>query len=331
MIQEYLFTSDKYKSELETFSISDEIDKKINSIENSTCWILRLLIDGENENAAKSLDSVNKEICEKYKPTILSNGCSAYFNKSLFPIVNEFERKLRKLLYLGSALQKGSEDYDVINDLEVKDLGKIFEALFCDAEFVKSIKSKINNKSSQFTRNELILMAESMVENTLWNELFGMEYVKTLHENFEKVRQYRNDVMHAHNINFEQFKSAKQLFKNVNKELDIAIGKLVGAVEENRLTTYENYNKTLETALLSVQNQIDVNVELNSSILKYYELLNDLSKIDKVKNEIAPALSELDNILKKIELHDLKIPYALTRLKQGLSEIEIKYNYLSGK
>ena len=146
MTQEYLFINEKYKKEIESFTVSDKVQKKIKIIENSSCWTLSLNIDGENEEIAKLLDSLNIQICQNYKPTVLSNGCSAYFNKSLYPIVNEFERKLRKLLYLASALQGDNDSYKVINDIESKDLGEIFEALFSDSDFVKKVKEQINKK-----------------------------------------------------------------------------------------------------------------------------------------------------------------------------------------
>ena len=100
MIQEYLFTVDKHKAELESFVVPEKIHKEIMTIKNSSCWTLCLSIDSESKEAAKLLDSLNSRICDQFKPTVLSNGCSAYFTKSLYPIVNEFERKLRKLLYL---------------------------------------------------------------------------------------------------------------------------------------------------------------------------------------------------------------------------------------
>ena len=180
MIQEYLFTSDKYKEELETLDVRDKVQKKIISIKNSLCWTLCLSIDGENEEVAKILDLLNKQICEKYRPTVLSNGCSAYFNKSLFPMANEFERKLRKLLYLASALQEDNSSHEVIENLESKDLGKIFDTLFTDVNFINKVKEQVNSKTWKFTRNELIATINDLEEDTLWDALPGTESKNTL-------------------------------------------------------------------------------------------------------------------------------------------------------
>lgn len=257
MKQEYLFVSDEYKEEIENFTVK-KASKEIETIENSDCWLLCLNIEGENEDAAKILDKLNSQICEKYKPTVLTNGCSAYFNKSLFPIINEFERNLRKLLYLASALQEDSESNKVIIDLEAKDLGEIFTTLFTDSSFVKKAKDKINKKTWQFTKNEILANIDELDEDILWDTLLGVECVETLRKNFNEVKRYRNDVMHAHNIDMRQSKAAKKLFHKINDELDDAIQELIGAKEENELITPDdNFNNILGKALTSLHYQID--------------------------------------------------------------------------
>ena len=148
MIQEYLFTSDQYKADLENLSISPKVTKEITTIENSKCWTLLISVPGVSMEAAKILDPLNRKVCENYRPTVLANECSAYFNKALYPIVNEFERKLRKLLYLASSLHGDENSQKVIVGLEEQELGNIFETLFSDAAFVKKAKETINKTLS---------------------------------------------------------------------------------------------------------------------------------------------------------------------------------------
>ena len=357
MIQEYLFTTDEHKAEIERFVVTDKIQKEIRNIENSSCWTLCLSINSESEEAAKLLDSLNTKIYERYKPTVLSNECSAYFNKSLFPIVNEFERKLRKLLYLASALQGDNDAHKVIIDLESKDLGEIFVALFCDSNFVKCVKEKINQKTWQFTRDELLALIKELNENTLWNELLGRDCVKTLRKRFGELRTCRNDVMHAHNINLTQYQLAKRLFQKVNTELDVAIGKLIGAKEENEPVTPTNFNSTLGSALFSVQSQVDtsglfaasemlkglvsvqsvISPEVTKSLSEIgkvaigeYTLkpeltaaITNLGKIAELKNCILPATNALMKLSEQITKCKIEIPPAITKLQRSLSEINM--------
>ena len=87
MIQEYLFTSDQYKADLENLSISPKVTKEITTIENSKCWTLLISVPGVSMEAAKILDPLNRKVCENYRPTVLANECSAYFNKALYCIL----------------------------------------------------------------------------------------------------------------------------------------------------------------------------------------------------------------------------------------------------
>ena len=54
MIQEYLFTSDQYKADLENLSISPKVTKEITTIENSKCWTLLISVPGVSMEAANS-------------------------------------------------------------------------------------------------------------------------------------------------------------------------------------------------------------------------------------------------------------------------------------
>ena len=124
MVQEYLFIEKDYKTKIKE-NIPENVEIKIFDIENSSCWIAVFSLDGENEKNAHTLSKANDYVIRNYNPTILSNGCSAYYNKSLFPHYNAFERNLRKLLYLKSALCENKKDAELIKDLE-KSIKKVF-------------------------------------------------------------------------------------------------------------------------------------------------------------------------------------------------------------
>ena len=296
-------------------------------------------------------------MCEKYKPTVLTNECSAYFNKALYPTVNEFERKLRKLLYLASSLRGDEKSQNVIVRLEEQDLGTIFEMLFSDAIFVKKAKETVTKTLSwQFTRAELLDALNKLDENKLWTVLLGDDCAKTLCESFSELRNYRNDVMHAHDIGYERFNAAQKLFKKVNNELDLAIGKLIGAKEANTDVTPADFNSTLSSALAAVHSQVDtssllaasealkgivsnqpiINPEVSKSLSQIGRLamgeytlkpevtaaIANLSKIAAVQSDMAPAMRAINDIAKQIASYKIEIPPAVTELQQRLSEIE---------
>lgn len=58
MIQEYLFITDEYKDEIKNSAIDETVKKEIITIQNSSCWMLYLYADGENEQVARKLDLI---------------------------------------------------------------------------------------------------------------------------------------------------------------------------------------------------------------------------------------------------------------------------------
>lgn len=267
MIQEYLFFDDTHREAVEKYAPA-KVTVDIFDIENSTCWIVTYSAPHENEDTAKLLSQVNEHVVGNFCPTVLTNESSAYFNKKLYPYINEFERKLRKLLYLKSAIYHGSKKIDNIRDLEAKDLGTIFELLFTDAEFITTAKKKVNAKTWQYTKKEIIAALQSISEDTVWDSLLGAESVTSLSNNFLTVKNYRNDVMHAHNIDAKTFRDAKKLFADINKQLDVEIGLIIRkAEEEPEETVGSDFNDALNTAL-SAQNMSDAIKQARDSIME---------------------------------------------------------------
>lgn len=248
MVQEYLFIGDESQKVIEEYKPVG-VTVEINSLENSDCWIAIYSVHGESKKSAELLSSVNDYVVKECHPTILTNGSSAYFNRVLFPYINEFERKLRKLLYLKSAISKGEKFSENIQDLESKDLGAIFELLFTDEKFVKEVKSQINSKSWKFTKSEILSSVKDISEETVWSHLIGEDAVPQLKQDFIAVKNYRNDVMHAHNIDAKTFRTIKKLFIKINKQLDTEIGKIIYVAETHPTVEESTYNADLNKAI----------------------------------------------------------------------------------
>lgn len=247
MIQEYLFTDDIKINDEKELSLCGFVPE-IEPIKNSDCKIVKYISAGNSVEDAKSLSSVNETIMEKYKPTVLTNESSAYFNKRLYPLFNEFERKLRKLLYLKSALYKNKDDVKAIDDLEVMEFGRLFNFLFIDSGFVSKIKTFVNfNK--KFSLESLIKYASELTDEPLWEKLFSDGAVPDLEGEYDTVRKHRNDVMHAHNISYEQYDEASKLIQKINNELDSEIGKTIGLKESNQTAPNVDYNKVINETI----------------------------------------------------------------------------------
>lgn len=209
-------------------------------------FIVTFSIKANDRKAAFRLSDLNNMLVDKINLTVLVNGSAAYFNKNLFPLINDFERKLRKLLYIASALKPAGQKN--ISGLEQKDFGEIFDSLFHDKDFSAKVRAYINvgKKGTSGDENtwsgyssELASFLAGIKEKPLWDSLLPNQ-VPTLRERFIEIRLRRNDVMHAHNINKKIFTDTEKLFKQVNKELDQAIEEI-----SRSKTIPESFNQSL--------------------------------------------------------------------------------------
>lgn len=353
MIQEYLFTSDEHRHTVEQYA-PESCEKDIYDIDNSDCWIVTYSKEGTNESSAKILSSVHSYIVNNFHPTVLSNECSAYYNKALYPHFNEFERKLRKLLYLKSALSRDAKGSALIKDLESKDFGEIFTLLFSDAQFVQGTKALVNNKTWQFTKDEILAAIEAISENTVWDNLIGKDAVSLLRSDFAKVKSFRNDIMHAHSMETAKYNEAAKLIKEINKQLDAEIGNIIGTKETVQGDSAQDFNAALGDAIRnmdeaqSIKNWQEQLIALQSSIptiksenltaaLTAYTKIIDspgfkaaqqlvsspqwdsiqrsLKGISKIQTDISPALIELQKVASSIHQ---AVPPELLALQQSL-------------
>lgn len=270
MINEYLFLSDRYRSAVEAYR-PNNVMVEISNIENTQLWIAAFSVGGKNEDSAKKLSEVHITLME-YSPLVLSCESSEYYNRMLFPLVNVLERKLRKLLYLAASISDNTEAKKSIQRLEEKDFGEIFDLLFIDINFISNLKRRINadaksefNGKGKYSKYEIQSYLDTLDENLLWDIILGKEDVPTLRRRFRDVQMYRNDVMHAHNIESSIYKSAEYLFKKINTELDVAIGRLIGQVEKNLHRQGHEVNEAITSALDTME---QTSVEDNMNALK---------------------------------------------------------------
>lgn len=238
---EYLFINSEEHEAIEEYKL-ENVTPEIINIDNTDCFIIQYNKDGDNENSAKILSKIDKMIKESFSPIVLINESSQYYNKKLFPYINEFERKLRCFLYLKSAISGDQESKEVIQDLESKDFGTIFEILFTDQGFQTKVRKEINNKSRAYTKDEILNIINELDENTVWGKLIEGNTLNELKNNFLKIKDFRNDVMHAHNINTTKFLKAKRLFTKINQELENEIKKMKNEPVEHAVNSQFNLN-----------------------------------------------------------------------------------------
>ena len=249
MRNEYLFSTRFKVSELKAL-LPEGVSIKTRTIKDKKSWIAIFTVSKNDEAGAKKLAEVNMAI-SKYSPLELLCESSEFFNKSLFPLVNQFERKLRKLLYLAAYISDNADAQGNVKQLEKKDLGEIFDILFIDPNFNEDAKRAAvgDNRSSftsknGFTKAEFSKFLATLSEDILWDKILSGQ-VPTLRKQFRDVQAYRNSVMHAHNIDADHFTAARRLFRKINKELDSAIT----VIQDDSLAHNPDTNIAISSAL----------------------------------------------------------------------------------
>lgn len=214
---QFLYTDDSYKEKIHDIKLGDSVT--LSHTNESNLYIFSYEIKGENSDGAKLLSDIKIQVykvIDKEKCFLIGDGLSEYYNKQLYPLYNQFERGLRQVIAL-SAVRDGKEKTkQLARELEGLDFGEIYKALFTSQDFWDNFK-KIK-RDEILSKKDLIAKISAFEEKTLWDEMFTKDF-PFLPDNFDKIRRRRNDIMHAHNISYEDYKSSKKLVEKANLEL----------------------------------------------------------------------------------------------------------------
>lgn len=262
--------------------------------------LLHIMTENNNESAANELSKADGFLKEKYKDSIklIDDGYSAYYNKNLYPVFNLFETRLRKLLYLCNLTNPEKQQADQINNIDQLDFGKLFEFLFTTEFFNTECKTIINSKDHRYSKKELINKLSSVKEETIWGKLVGVSKLDILQENYLEIKNYRNDVMHAHNMPSGKYSKIKDLMNRVLIKLDLLINKMFGIApdQSGKVSEYSKIGKLVnekfteyvesETYKNYQQNVIKLMSELNYSSVDFDKMNYFMSYLQRYGNKL---------------------------------------------
>ena len=219
----------------------------------------------DDELQAKKLDELTQLITQKYegKFQVVSSESSRYFCEKLYPLLAEFETHLRYALYISRAVY----DSDNLNaESFLLDAGKtdkngrlrkcrieemvfseIYTSIFTDASFQSKAKQQTEK---HLTKAELIRRIEEIPEETTWCKWVGSQY-PYVEDHFLEIKDYRNDVMHSHLINYACYADAKRVLQRAIDEIECIIqDKLITNTSEyaNRINLFESIGNITKMA-----------------------------------------------------------------------------------
>lgn len=267
-------------------------------------YLVCLSTKGETFKEVDLLDEINTDIKENYKETyLISCDSSEFYNQKLYKLVNRMERKLREFVYIAIIKVDIEEFQNLHNKLEKIDFGELYKILFTDENFTQGAKQIVNKSKfnqlklildGSFSKDEILIAIDQIEEHTIWDKINNGLSVPKLKKKFSEIKSYRNSVMHAHNINKETYEAAKDLFSEINKELDLEI-----------------------KSLLTKKNQLLIGSDFTESIISSLESIKVSYSKENMDKTMESFIKALDNY-KPIETEDIK--RALEALSKGVSK-----------
>ena len=249
---EYLIDKDDYKSLLKKISLTASngvtIEKKNLAYKGKTNYLLQLSSKDESDEGAIALCEIKERVDVAFSASnidcrLLTNEASQYYGRKLFPLVSAYETKLRRFIqsvlfdikdeaasYIIKRLKAANiinADADIkkANLLELSELGDVIDFLFSNDELAKEIK-EFTSKNRNFTRDELTALITNSNKHTVWEDFFEKDFPDSLLPNtLVEIKNYRNDVMHFHEINYKKYRSAQKALSDGIKDLDKQIAK----------------------------------------------------------------------------------------------------------
>lgn len=170
------------------------------------------------------------------------------------------------------------------------------------------IEEKLSDQSlNNLSKEKILSIISSHRKTTLWDKLFS-NIKGVSEETIDKIREYRNDVMHHHTLNDFSFKNIRKEVQAADKIITQAIADIKNKIytEEESKIIYSSIGYAITEMMKTISFTAKLNIPniasaISSSFKKLGELYNfysqiDFSHISKVFSETISAYSKLIDI-----------------------------------
>lgn len=302
-------------------------------VEGKTKSIIILCLEYINEVFKKS------EIEKDFIMLITYDSISEYYCNKLYPILNELERNIRKLLFniyivnfgekyyqetISAELQKkvkgviqakGNNETKEIRRLQMffysLEFGDILDMLFTDrlTNYELSKKENFLNRHgdlSELTDEELRKAFNEYSPKSDWERFFSNKFDNDLIKTqIDEVRKKRNDIAHCKFFNKEEYVVCKKQITMLNKEIlsAIKITEDVDFTEKNAEEIKKSMETLAEQMKVFITNIIGDIEPISNYIRKFAESLQP------ILDENVKAMKEFNKMIKMqvIDLTDNRL------------------------
>lgn len=310
--------------------------------------------------AAKYLSLIRDEILQKGFRSYFSIICtfdeaSLSFCCKLMKPFGIFERRLREIMYLTTVkafgydwvaitfpkelLEKIKEKTHGLSDekltelaFEYLDYSEITDYLFAEnrkisLDVIVDIELSDDHLDS-LSKNEIINILKKARKESLWNALFaGIYYLPNIEETIDRLRGYRNDIMHHHRMDEKTYAEVRKELKNINIQLTNAI-----KIMESRIYSKDEYEIVLPNLGQLAYKMIEaINSLFDSSLVNAAKAALDIvakiakSSIIKSIPDLTPLINNLPQMsqIGLNQITNIKLPIEKITSIGNISEVSI--------
>lgn len=247
----------------------------------------------------------NEKFNKYYIPIISYDYVSEYYCNKLYPLLNTFERKLRKLMFLiftskfkelyfektaseemvnetKKRIENKNAIYRIQNYFYSIDIGTLRRFLF-DKQWTaiedEQKASLLKKDFSKIKTNNLKKTIEGLKPKSNWDRFFNnKEFSQNIEKTMETINELRNLVAHNKIVNENDFNVLNNELKNVTEEINkaIKITESVDFIKINNLKYTKIFTNILDS-ILEIQETIRNNY-LTESIDNAIAVMKEMSK-----------------------------------------------------
>lgn len=311
----------------------------------STCY-LNLMVNLSEKKSVEILDVINSRLTnpnsafEKHYISIISyDSVSKYYCNKLYPFFNEFERKLRELLFLiyttrfsldyylattsqdlqrkikeGSAIIRKDfrnypkDDADIkyaFYSLTYSDIENLLFSKHTSEDNQDYIKNLLENTKdlSSLSDKELRQSLEKGILKSDWENFFGDKIFDDFKTILNTLREFRNNVAHCKFVTKEQYDKCIKILKSTIKTIDKAIllTKKNDFKAKNMSSVCDSISAFLNS-FIDIMTPIIENIYTSTESLSgISEIVSSLSKINAFKLSYTNKMTENESEQLNIE------------------------------
>ncbi|MPQ30558.1 hypothetical protein E4V42_03790 [Clostridium estertheticum] len=244
---------------------------------------------GKSAKVLNYVDSLLRKgkIRKDYNIIVTYDGVSNYFCDKSYPLLNEFERRLRELVYIILIKTFGAEWYEktVSDELKIKiketskcnnktvliesalyeitmyDMEKYLFNPYCEYNSNDIIQSIIDDGNK--SKEDIVNLLSACTPKSLWDRFF-YDKINNIQAEINETRIFRNKIAHNKEFHAKEFNRFKKIIKVIIDNIKVAIED-INNTELSRQIKRESYfaystlfNSELQDAMKNIAKQSEL-------------------------------------------------------------------------